>query len=48
MERLTPQEEKLLKELAKEALIKDIADLLKECNDISILDLILRLLKKSK
>lgn len=31
----------------KETYIKDIIEVLKICNDISLLDLILRLLKKS-
>ena len=31
----------------KETYIKDITDALRMCNDISLLDLILRLLKKS-
>ena len=34
-------------ETFKEALLEKIIKLLKECNDISLLDLILKLLKKS-
>jgi hypothetical protein len=40
-------QEKLTMELGREILIKDITCRLKECKDIGLLDLILRLLKKS-
>lgn len=40
-------QEQLTKEKMKEMLIKNISVSLKECEDISLLDLILKLLKKS-
>lgn len=40
-------QENLILELGRDILIKDIVARLKECNDISLLDLILKLLKKS-
>lgn len=40
-------QEKLTPEIARELLIRNITFCLNKCNDISLLDLILRLLKKS-
>ncbi len=40
-------QEKLTPEIARELLIRNITFCLNKCNDVSLLDLILRLLKKS-
>jgi hypothetical protein len=47
MEKPTKQDE-LLIEVGRMVLIKEITSRLNKCDDISLLDLILRLLKKSK
>ena len=46
MEKQTTQE-KITPEIARELLIRNINFCLNKCNDISLLDLILKLLKKS-
>ena len=45
MEKQTTQE--ITPEMARELLIRNITFCLNKCNDISLLDLILKLLKKS-
>lgn len=47
MEHTQTTQEQLTKEKMKELLIRNITFCLKKCNDISLLDLILKLLKKS-
>lgn len=47
MQHITTTKEQLTKDEMKEMLIKNISVSLKECEDISLLDLILKLLKKS-
>lgn len=47
MQHITTTKEQLTKNEMKEMLIKNISVSLKECEDISLLDLILKLLKKS-
>ena len=47
MQHITTTKEQLTKDEMKEMLIKNISVSLKECEDISLLDLIHKLLKKS-